>query len=36
MVKEIKKRHLAPGEMESIKVKTELLLDAESLRLDII
>ena len=35
-VKEIKKRHLAPGEMESIKVKTELLLDAESLRLDII
>ena len=35
IIKETKKRHLAPGEMESIKIKPELLVDAESLRLDI-
>ncbi|MCF7832782.1 MAG: FAD-dependent oxidoreductase [Candidatus Marinimicrobia bacterium] len=36
IIKEIKKRHLAPGEMESIKVKAELLLNAESLKLEIV
>ena len=35
IIKETKKRHLAPGEMESIKIKPELLVDAESLRIDI-
>ena len=36
IIKETKKRHLAPGEMESIKVRTELLLDADSLKLEIV
>ncbi|MEA2076975.1 MAG: FAD/NAD(P)-binding oxidoreductase [Candidatus Marinimicrobia bacterium] len=36
VIKEIRKRHLAPGEMESIKIKPELLIEAESLRLDIV
>jgi NADPH-dependent 2,4-dienoyl-CoA reductase/sulfur reductase-like enzyme len=36
IIKEIKKRHLAPGEMETIKVKPELLENAESLELEIV
>ncbi len=35
IIKETKKRHLAPGEMESIKIKPELLENAESLELEI-
>jgi len=36
IIKEIKKRHLAPGEMESIKVRSEWLEKAGSLELEIV
>lgn len=35
VVKEVKKRHLAPGKMEQIKIKSEILIGAESLKLEI-
>lgn len=35
VVKEVKKRHLAPGEMEKFKMKSEILTGAESLKLEI-
>ena len=36
VVKEVKKRHLAPGEMERMKIKPEALIDAGSLQLEIV
>ena len=36
VVKEIKKRHMAPGEMERIIVKPEALIDAASVQLEIV
>jgi len=36
VIKEIKKRHMAPGEMEKIKVKPEALIGAGNLQLDIV
>ncbi|MDD3966037.1 MAG: FAD-dependent oxidoreductase [Candidatus Neomarinimicrobiota bacterium] len=33
--KEVKKRHLAPGEMERIKINSEVLIGAENLKLEI-
>ncbi len=35
IIKKVKKHHLAPGEMESIKIKSELLINADSLGLEI-
>jgi NADPH-dependent 2,4-dienoyl-CoA reductase/sulfur reductase-like enzyme len=36
IIKEIKKRHMAPGEMESMKIKPETLTGAGSLQLEIV
>ena len=36
VIKEVKKRHMAPGEMEKIKVKPEMLDDAGNVQLEIV
>lgn len=36
VIKEVKKRHMAPGEMEKIKIKPEALMNAGSLTLEIV